>query len=107
MYHRFDENRYPSTNIKMSDFIKQLDLIKKNNFKFISAEQFENSLKNVKRNFKASNYLAIATIFFLTGSSLVFSNIFQDQYFIQALIYFSFALFSVLIFILIIWRILK
>ncbi|MEK9638105.1 MAG: polysaccharide deacetylase, partial [Pelagibacteraceae bacterium] len=38
MYHRFDENRYPSTNIKMSDFIKQLDLIKKNNFKFISAE---------------------------------------------------------------------
>lgn len=46
MYHRFDENRYPSTNIKMSDFIKQLDLIKKNNFKFISAEQFEDSLKN-------------------------------------------------------------
>ena len=70
-------------------------------------DPIENSLKNVKRNFKASNYLAIATIFFLTGSSLVFSNIFQDQYFIEALIYFSFALFSVLIFILIIWRILK
>lgn len=70
-------------------------------------EPIESSLKKVKRNFKAANYLAIATIFFLTGSTLMFSNIFQDQYFIQAMIYFSFALFSVLIFILIIWRILK
>ena len=78
-----------------------------NSFQEETIDPIENSLKNVKRNFKASNYLAIASIFFLTGSSLVFSNIFQDQYFIQALIYFSFALFSVLIFILIIWRILK
>jgi len=86
--------------------IKAVDALL-NSFQEETIDPIENSLKNVKRNFKASNYLAIATIFFLTGSSLVFSNIFQDQYFIQALIYFSFALFSVLIFILIIWRILK
>ena len=30
MYHRFEENKYPSTNIKIADFIKQIDLIKKN-----------------------------------------------------------------------------
>ena len=29
MYHRFEENKYPSTNIKITDFIKQINLIKK------------------------------------------------------------------------------
>jgi len=48
MYHRFEENKYPSTNIKISDFIKQVDLIKKNNFKFIHADNFINSLVNHK-----------------------------------------------------------
>jgi peptidoglycan/xylan/chitin deacetylase (PgdA/CDA1 family) len=48
MYHRFEENKYPSTNIKIVDFIKQIDLIKKNNFKFIHADNFENSLINLK-----------------------------------------------------------
>jgi len=86
--------------------VKALDALLKS-FQEETIQPIESSLKNVKRNFKAANYLAIATIFFLTGSTLMFSNKFQDQYFIQAMIYFSFALFSVLIFILIIWRILK
>jgi len=86
--------------------VKALDSLLKS-FQEETIQPIESSLKNVKRNFKAANYLAIATIFFLTGSTLMFSNKFQDQYFIQAMIYFSFALFSVLIFILIIWRILK
>jgi len=34
MYHRFDEGKYPSTNIQMEIFKKQVDLIKKNNFDF-------------------------------------------------------------------------
>ena len=34
MYHRFDENKYPSTNIKIEDFKKQLDLIEKQNIHF-------------------------------------------------------------------------
>jgi len=48
MYHRFEENKYPSTNIKIEDFIKQIELIKKNNFKFIHANNFEKSLINIK-----------------------------------------------------------
>ena len=48
MYHRFEENRYPSTNIKIADFVKQIDLIKKNDFNFINAGDFENSLLNHK-----------------------------------------------------------
>jgi len=52
MYHRFDENKYPSTNIKVSDFIKQIELIKKNNFNFINAKNFENSLINRKNEKK-------------------------------------------------------
>ena len=52
MYHRFEENKYPSTNIKISDFIKHLDLAKKNDFNFINANDFENNLtknKNTKK----------------------------------------------------------
>ena len=52
MYHRFEENKYPSTNIKIADFIKHLDLAKKNDFNFINANDFENNLtknKNTKK----------------------------------------------------------
>ena len=48
MYHRFEENKYPSTNIKVADFVKQIDLIKKNDFTFIDAGNFESSLINLK-----------------------------------------------------------
>ena len=52
MYHRFDENKYPSTNIKILDFIKQIDLIKKNGFSFVEADNFENTLLNKKNQKK-------------------------------------------------------
>jgi len=48
MYHRFEENKYPSTNIKIADFIKQIDLIKKSGFRFIDANNFEDNLVNLK-----------------------------------------------------------
>ena len=48
MYHRFEENKYPTTNIKIADFIKHIDLIKKNDFTFIDANEFEDSLVNHK-----------------------------------------------------------
>ncbi len=44
MYHRFDENRYPSTNIKIEDFKTHINLIKNSNFKFISHKEFETSI---------------------------------------------------------------
>ena len=48
MYHRFDENKYPSTNIKISDFLRHLEIIKKNNMVFINPKNFEEELINNK-----------------------------------------------------------
>ena len=47
MYHRFEENKYPSTNIKLEDFKSQINLIEKYKYEFISHDQFE-SLINEK-----------------------------------------------------------
>ncbi len=41
MYHRFEENKYPSTNIKIEDFKSHINIIKELNFEFISHEQFK------------------------------------------------------------------
>ena len=72
-----------------------------------TVEPIEESIKGARKNFKAGNYLAIATLFILSGVSIVLSQMFEGQYFIQSLIYFSFALLSLLIFGLIVWRLLK
>ena len=72
-----------------------------------TVEPIEESIKGLKKNFKAGNYLAISTLFILTGASMVASQSFEGQFFIQALIYFSFALFALLSFGIIVWRILK
>ena len=69
-------------------------------------EPIEESLKGLKKNFKAGNYLAIATLFFLIGASMVSSQAFEGQFFIEALIFFSFALLALLSFGIIVWRIL-
>ena len=48
MYHRFDENKYPSTNIKIEDFKKQLDIIEKQNIHFVNPKNFEYELVSNK-----------------------------------------------------------
>ena len=48
MYHRFEENKYPSTNIKIDVFKEHLKIIKNNKIKFINPKDFENELKNLK-----------------------------------------------------------
>ena len=48
MYHRFDENKYPSTNIRINDFKTHLKIIEENNIKFINPKDFENELQNNK-----------------------------------------------------------
>ena len=45
MYHRFDENKYPSTNIKMNDFIEHLKILDKNNIHYVHPKNFEDELK--------------------------------------------------------------
>ena len=52
MYHRFEENKYPSTNIKISDFKKQLEIIQKSNIKFINPKDFKEELINNKKQRK-------------------------------------------------------
>ena len=52
MYHRFEENKYPSTNIKILDFKKQLEIIQKNNIKFINPKNFETELIDNKKQRK-------------------------------------------------------
>jgi len=50
MYHRFEENKYPSTNIRIEDFKNHLAIIEKENIEFISPKNFEEELiKNKKK----------------------------------------------------------
>ena len=44
MYHRFDESKYPSTNIQLDIFKEQLEIIEKEKIKFIHPKNFEKSL---------------------------------------------------------------
>ena len=46
MYHRFEENKYPSTNIKIVDFKEHIQMIKKNSMKFVNPSNFEEELRN-------------------------------------------------------------
>ena len=48
MYHRFEENKYPSTNIRIRDFKEHLKIIEDNNIEFINPKNFENELNNNK-----------------------------------------------------------
>ena len=48
MYHRFNENKYPSTNIQMDIFKKQISIIKNKNYGFESPENFDLKFKEPK-----------------------------------------------------------
>ena len=48
MYHRFDENKYPSTNVKMDIFKKQIQIIKEKNYQFEDPENFQKNFNNPK-----------------------------------------------------------
>ena len=48
VYHRFGENNYPSTNIKISQFKKHLEELTKNNYNVVSTEEIIDALINNK-----------------------------------------------------------
>ena len=48
MYHRFNEDKYPSTNIKLDIFIKHMNIIKENGYEFLNPNNFENKLYSNK-----------------------------------------------------------
>jgi poly-beta-1,6-N-acetyl-D-glucosamine N-deacetylase len=52
MYHRFDENKYPSTNIKSEIFLEQLKLINNAKIEFITFKKFDKIIKtNIDKNY--------------------------------------------------------
>ena len=48
MYHRFNENKYPSTNIRMEIFDEQMQMIKRLNYEFYNPELFEKEFDKIK-----------------------------------------------------------
>ena len=52
MYHRFEENKYPSTNIRIDMFRKHLDIIKNSKFEFYHPKDFENNFDKPKKEKK-------------------------------------------------------
>ena len=48
MYHRFEENKYPSTNIKIKEFINHIRLLEDNQIHFVNPKNFESELKKNK-----------------------------------------------------------
>tara|TARA_B100001027_G_scaffold197165_1_gene154459 strand:- start:4285 stop:5244 length:960 start_codon:yes stop_codon:yes gene_type:complete len=52
MYHRFNENKYPSTNIKVDIFKEHLALIQNKNIDFYNPSEFDEEFKNSKNKKK-------------------------------------------------------
>ena len=52
MYHRFEENKYPSTNIRLDIFKKHINLIKDSNLIFYNPDEFSKNFKEVKKQKK-------------------------------------------------------
>ena len=52
MYHRFDENKYPSTNIRMDIFKKQIQIIKDQGFNFFNPGDLEKTFHLPKKEKK-------------------------------------------------------
>ena len=52
MYHRFNENKYPSTNIRMDVFDKQMNIIKELGYEFYDPNLFLNEFKKSKKRKK-------------------------------------------------------
>ena len=52
MYHRFNENKYPSTNIQMNIFKKQIEIIKSSKYKFYDPKDLKENFYNPKEQKK-------------------------------------------------------
>ena len=61
MYHRFEENKYPSTNISMDVFKKHVELIFDANLSFYHPKKFEDEFDLPKKE-KITNFQNIQLI---------------------------------------------
>ena len=48
MYHRFNENKYPSTNIRMEIFKKHMEIIKRKKYDFLDPNDFDKNFSKIK-----------------------------------------------------------
>ena len=48
MYHRFNENKYPSTNIRMEVFKKHMEIVKRKKYNFLDPNDFDKNFSEVK-----------------------------------------------------------
>ena len=65
MYHRFNENKYPSTNTRMEIFIKQMNTIKDNKYEFYDPKLFLtefDKVKNKKKAYRPNQYMPRALV---------------------------------------------
>ena len=56
MYHRFNENKYPSTNIKMEIFKKHMEMIKNSEYDFFDPKFLINEFNKPKNKKKKKFY---------------------------------------------------
>ena len=52
MYHRFNESKYPSTNVQMDIFIEHMDIIKESDFNYLNPRNFKEQFSVSKLNKK-------------------------------------------------------
>ena len=52
MYHRFEENKYPSTNIKIQAFKEHINIIKENKYEFLNPKNFKDEFNKVSKEKK-------------------------------------------------------
>ena len=52
MYHRFNESKYPSTNIQMDIFKEHISIIRQSNLKFYDPKNLENNFSTIKKEKK-------------------------------------------------------
>ena len=52
MYHRFEENKYPSTNIKIDAFKKHINIIQNKKLEFLNPKNFDDEFKKVSKKKK-------------------------------------------------------
>ena len=52
MYHRFEENKYPSTNVRIDAFKKHIDIIKNSKLEFLNPKDFNQEFKKISKEKK-------------------------------------------------------
>ena len=57
MYHRFNENKYPSTNVRMEIFEKQIQIIKNKKYKFENPDDFQKNFEKPKAEKKILEFI--------------------------------------------------